>query len=318
MRNTGQIRPPTDPFEFTWRVRRQGPTWVRARRWLDQPEIASPPPPGDASEDARARHFFETERAKPVLCLTDGVPSGEPVGRVKVYKPMSGPGMFLTFAETEPTEKGILSFANRFGTLLGTEGDLIRLADADHDGQRPVFYGEPAALWHDEIIAMREAVRLWEALRSADPAGLTALIRWEGKRAVRYTGRDITETIAGSRLDPELGKRFTQGDVRKPGQVYLQRLANEHVRGQASPRLLFDRHFSEMALYVVPHTLLGALWLQFIKAVDGNRIYRRCVARGCRQWFEIGPDAKRKTAVTCSAACRVRMSRDRRSASPST
>ena len=37
-------------------------------------------------------------------------------------------------------------------------------------------------------------------------------------------------------------------------------------------------------LKLVPGSLLGGLWLQFARAIEGNRVYREC--RECGRWFE--------------------------------
>ena len=300
MRHPPRIRLPSDPFEFVWRVRKAGHAWVSARPF-GQYESSGP-----KRGKSKQGHAFEEEAARPVRCLTNDVPPGREIGPVKVYKPLSHPALFLDFAETEPTEAGVLVFANKWGMLLGAHGDLIKLAEPDANGEHAVVPGEQGGLWHDEILAMREARDLWGAVRDPSPNALKGLVGWESHR-VAYVRGAFKATIVDERAQPDLWARLARDDLRKPAQLYLQRLANDHMHGHASPALLFDRHLVQMGLYVVPHTMLGALWLQFLRAVDGDRTYRRC--RACRRWCEVGSEAKRMNSWCCRATCRMRLTR---------
>ena len=52
------------------------------------------------------------------MCLTDGRPIGTAGLHVKEYQPLVAfPGLFRVFADTEPTQDGIKTFADRFGPL---------------------------------------------------------------------------------------------------------------------------------------------------------------------------------------------------------
>lgn len=97
------------------------------------------------------------------------------------------PGLFLAFADLEPTEDAIQTFANQYGCLSEWRSD-----------------------WEAEILAMREAVATWHKLRSgeedqrgmvrlayhlADRAGwknVTVQPRWEGRTLeCRITLREL-------------------------------------------------------------------------------------------------------------------------------
>jgi hypothetical protein len=59
---------------------------------------------------------------------------------------------------------------------------------------------------------------------------------------------------------------------------------------------------------VSPRTLLGALWLQFARAVDGGFKYITCEA--CGAWIEVAPtDGRRQRRRFCRDTCRVNWSR---------
>ncbi len=65
-----------------------------------------------------------------------------------------------------------------------------------------------------------------------------------------------------------------------------------------------------LALKIIAPTLLGALWLQFMLAVDGQKQYRACAT--CGQFFELDPAVARTNRRYCSDACKSRAYRARR------
>ena len=64
-----------------------------------------------------------------------------------------------------------------------------------------------------------------------------------------------------------------------------------------------------MSLYFVPNSLVGALWLQFARAVDGRKKYERCGE--CKTWFEVSLDAARTNRRYCKDPCRFKAYRRR-------
>jgi hypothetical protein len=63
-------------------------------------------------------------------------------------------------------------------------------------------------------------------------------------------------------------------------------------------------------LVVEPVDLLSALWLQFARAVDGNRTYKRCERVGCSEWFELTPSVSRSDRQYCSDSCKAKAWRE--------
>jgi len=64
-----------------------------------------------------------------------------------------------------------------------------------------------------------------------------------------------------------------------------------------------------LGVRIVPADLLGALWLQLARAIEGDKQYRKCEYRDCGKWFEIskGGDTagKRADAQYCEPRCRA-------------
>ncbi len=248
--------------------------------------------------------------------LTDGVPIGQ-LQDLTYYAPLqSEPALFKTFANLEPTEDGILEFANKYGDL-GAATETIILGNS-------LGRGERIDLWTREVEAMREAVNLREAAMRGDLAYLRTRIVWDedGKR-VRYQapgGRGgsviAMKTDLPDRFNTRMGN-LIPGDPVLPALLYVQEQVNERLAAHAAARLLWgDRWLrgkrkSWFHLHVVPKNLLGAMWLQLAAAVEGKREYRQCAAPGCNRWFELKPDTNRPDKIYCSDACKSRAWRAR-------
>jgi hypothetical protein len=89
----------------------------------------------------------------------------------------------------------------------------------------------------------------------------------------------------------------------------MQNLINEHLHHRASPRLLWEQSRDRLGLYIVPEGLIGALWLQFARAVERDARFRQCPE--CTTWFEVAPGRGRTDKQFCSNACRTKAYRKR-------
>jgi hypothetical protein len=190
-------------------------------------------------------------------------------------------------------------------------------------------------------------VDLWSAVREAesgDGVSLARCVQWPHKNLVYYdshpdlpipppyaqlfglrpaprsarvaaairdddTRRSIA-VIASARSNPGWLKLFRVGDGLMPAKYYLQKTVNEHLRIGVSPQLLWtvrrDRPHV-LALFFVPQSLIGLMWLQLAQAVNGNKQYRQCLA--CKTWMLISRETagKRSSRSTCSNACRMKV-----------
>jgi hypothetical protein len=115
--------------------------------------------------------------------------------------------------------------------------------------------------------------------------------------------------IADERLDQEILARFVPGHPIGPALHCMQGLINEHLHHRASPSLLWETNRDRLGLYIVPDGLIGALWLQFARAVERDARFRQCLE--CTTWFEIAPGRGRTDKQFCSTACRTRAYRNR-------
>jgi hypothetical protein len=200
------------------------------------------------------------------------------------YEPLEEfSGLFRTFAQTSPTQEGILEFANKYGNLGDVFDVLERMQEPPEPPeecktpeQRAEWMLEedkkwrmidPLGTWTRAIERMRPAVRLWDKAQAGEAGNL----------AIREVRAIVNDELGIDR-------------------VYVA--------------LEEDRKLGGLALQVKPRSLLAALWLQFARAVAGNKQYRAC--RTCGQPYELDPKIARKSRQYCSEACRSRAYRGRK------
>ena len=291
---------PDVPLQFPWQVAQGGYHWVDSHSFGESPQCRYP-------------------------CLTHGRPIGAGAFRVMRYQPLSTfSGLFRVFADIEASRGGIKAFADRFGLLGGSIAMTIPLYDQLSAQDAPVGSGEPLAAWSDQILMMRFAIDLWEAARTGDVGRLERVISWtEDGSGVRVDShpevpdRHLAEApswrehalIAHTVLGDDVLGPFIQGDLVRPALYHVQRKINGQLKGRASPRLLWDAGRERLGLYIVPDGLIGALWLQFARAVERDSQFRQCAE--CGIWFELARGTARSDKLYCSTPCRTKAYRKR-------
>lgn len=293
---------PDIPLQFPWQVAEGGYRWVESH-------------PQPTTDRRQGRRPF----------LTHGRPIGAGGFRVMQYLPLSAfSGLFRVFADTEPDRDGIKAFADRFGPLGPDIAKQIPLYDQPNAKGVPLGTGEALADWSNEILMMRFAIDIWEAARNGDAGRLERVISWtedgSGIQILSHPelpkgqlpeapARVERAWIAGTHLGDDVLERFVPGDLVKPALHYVQSTINRQLGGRASPRLLWDAKRERLGLYIVPDGLIGALWLQFARAVERDSRFRQCAE--CGIWFELAPGTARADKLYCSTPCRTRAYRKR-------
>jgi hypothetical protein len=271
------------------------------------------------------RFFTEEELGEHGLTGDVLVPQSD---AVREYVPLAVPKLFRDFGECRIRHDDIVRFADRYG-LLGVEvwlnlcGVEDRIANSLSKSPR----GEWVALWQNEILAMRTAIRVWDALSS----GLVSPVQiWfvPGQRFPWQSGfPSSADSIPGDAVmclpgaDDDLGSFYHLTDIvaedtplRGPvldspeaAHRLLIRQINHRIRSHCAPYLeqWTSRPLSAL-LRVSPTNLLGALWWQFARAVTGEASYRQC--KVCLQWIELstGDHGFRIDREFCSNECKYK------------
>ena len=108
--------------------------------------------------------------------------------------------------------------------------------------------------------------------------------------------------------DDVLG-RFVRGDLVKPALHYVQSTINEHLENRLGRDCSGTPSGRGSACTSSPDGLIGALWLQFARAVERDSQFRQCAE--CGTWFELAPGTARADKLYCSTPCRTKAYRKR-------
>lgn len=276
-------RPNDDLFAddlFRWTVAHIGYRWVRSR----------------IHRDRNARWQL----------LTENTEWGNEIEE-KRYSPLCVPELFERLARTEPTDEGILTFANQFG-LLGVE-QPIDLLDTEGD----IRYGETFHDWESKIRAIRIAVSLWRVVQN-DQAALRDHFTWrsDGKlHGWEFVWKEKDSYGKLRHFIPSGPRTRATDDITRAAKIVIGRMADEVLLDQCATRLLWSQAQNKLVVRIVPKSLLGAAWWQFSRAVVGEIKYKTCKA--CPKPMEISLDgiSHYKNREFCSSACKQRFYREK-------
>jgi len=226
------------------------------------------------------------------------------------------PILFRRFIALEPTEDAILGFAQRCGML--TSGTLIHRSVSSDVGE--VRLAEPLALWRAEIVAMRSMVEVWDAVQESKPERLLQLVKMKNRRRPEGTSywvsykesRRLYTVLRPARVG------IARSNIGWRALFLVQKVVNERLTDHTAPLLsttadhtpLRKGKGDRLRMDVSPLNLLGALWLQFARGIEGDREYRCCAA--CGEWLEIAPGSYTKRVRFCRPVCRVNFHRRKR------
>ena len=73
---------------------------------------------------------------------------------------------------------------------------------------------------------------------------------------------------------------------------------------------MLDDNTDKLNLKMKPNSLIGALWLQCMMALNNNKAYATCSS--CRKWFEVPQNVLNKGKKYCSDACKSKAYRTRK------
>ena len=286
-------------YEFVWPVARGGHKWITGVTLFEDMRHSGDATNGDKGEN-RATGWLPRPFLMPITMNDEEVRATYPLRELKGR-------LHREFARTPPTLEGIKKFADEFG-LLG--GDIGETPVVDVGGPHsPIGPGEGFSDWAVEISRMAEAVEFWDLARKNDTKRLSDLIHWREdsvalKLAIGY------RRIAASNFRTDLFEQVQPGDLVEPAMFVVQEIVNDHLsnKARAGPRLLWDVKQRTLSQRVTPRALIGAIWLDFLLAIDGNTDYRPCLR--CDAPFPVTPKGQRRKF--CSDRCRVAHHRKKR------
>jgi hypothetical protein len=219
------------------------------------------------------------------------------------------PVLFRQFADIKTADDALM-FANAWGGL-GYDACWAMAAPPGAWGEARADWAEPVDLWLRESAMLSDAVRLWDVIRSGDA----------GAMRERIFEADVWRVELGARLPPArpvpaddfLGQQSSTWDVEIPAEfardpamackMALMEVIDIGLQGRVD--LKFDP--GEAKSQVMPISLAGAIWAQFLFAVEGRKDVTRCAA--CDTWMDAGVGKGGKAKKYCSNKCKQRIHR---------
>lgn len=253
--------------------------------------------------------------------------------------PLSTPTLHRKFGELEPEAGPIIKFANKYG-LLGFPVSLYTIGVKDRrgkihaidrmksgDGERVIVRageGESLRRWQREIATMAVWLGIWDLITQSNAGKLGHIIKWphrdrvvldvalrreRGTFEVFPSGKDdppyLYQVVADIRFEAEWAfKRWRMGDVIEPAQYALHCKINEKLKERVYLHLAWP-HFESLEPFMMPKSLLSAMWLMFMWEVIGATAALRCPV--CGDWVRRS-NASQKT---CSLACKQQKYRNK-------
>jgi hypothetical protein len=263
--------------------------------------------------------------------LVGGGPVRDALKIKRIYDPLSESLIWIQFAELAPTEAALLQFAQQYGRLGGRlERQLtgflrlprdfipepLEFPDPDAPGSWVEFLGESVDDWITEIKKIKPLFEFWKLLRSGDSLKLADKIK------VRKINRRQQLHFLGD-FAP-IGDGFTERvlidddwwypawkkqDWETLTRMFLHEQVTQELHGLVTARMIWDYKMNRSSLVIAPSSLLGVVWLQFARALEGEErgtIFRQCA--NCGKWLDIrsGERADRKY---CDDNCRKKKSK---------
>ena len=221
------------------------------------------------------------------------LPSPESEGFTKWEPLKDEPGLFFEFATVEPTEEGILEFANRYGPLANSYDYPKR-----RKGQFWVYYGDSLEFWISELDCMATVVGLWIALEKNDTAALARVIEWSeddnGFKTVTVKTDTYSLLLIHEKRTPAIFQRLTPGDLRLPARWFIVWWVNIKLRDDSVDLSLgIEDSNLEFVSFLLPKSLLSVMWLQFHNAVIGRNKFKQCPI--CHEWEDVTNKSSRWT-----------------------
>lgn len=249
------------------------------------------------------------------------------------YRPLkSEPALFRTFASLRDAEDVFATFAGRYGDLydgdhLVRDGKVLSQDDGLDEGPGFDGVGNTFAVWKAHRGLLAFALRLWDALnegRARDVIGTDLVLKATPDDDIDDPARRLPMRIQGRIGEllvdlgahpsaiPALGGAYSwlgyASKTSSPEAIVRSALATLITEMCGSVDVAMEVSSAQpggLRLTFEVSSLIGAMWLQFALAVDGNREYRSCPV--CGEWWD--STETRSDRQTCSDRCRKRRHR---------
>jgi hypothetical protein len=257
--------------------------------------------------------------------LVAGTSSFSIEGFKRVFNPLRIPDLWIKFAQLEPNNESIVSFASEFGRLGGKaertvtfhnlkfpQGFLAAIG-RDYTEDFSALEVDSIEVWMSELRKIKRLFKLWELLEDEEYIKLSEAIKADSEYSLLYT-QDKSLRL-DLMLHPDMWKSPLNNDVRARTKALLHQEVGRELRGTMTSRLIWDNTSHSSKIVFSVESLLEAIWLQFAQALEGNSVFHRCEA--CGTWLAIRK-GERTDRRFCNknSTCRARVSAKRKNENP--
>jgi hypothetical protein len=218
--------------------------------------------------------------------------------------------------------KGWLDFTNKFG-MIGHEPALHQWHMSGRDKRWFVCSVEHEGEWHHLTNVLSKIYQDYPAIKKRDSKHLFKIIDWESDDIVR---QDRGRMIGGAKIQPAIAMRgkysvnahyfehMKRPDVFVPAAFALRDAVNRYMEKSLSLEISFDSKTLDFTSSLSYGSLGSALVAEAVEFMAGHFEARQCTV--CGSWFRMGSGQMRRDRLFCSAACKMRDYRTRKSSNP--
>ncbi|MBP2643285.1 MAG: hypothetical protein H6Q67_1172 [Firmicutes bacterium] len=191
----------------------------------------------------------------------------------------------------EPSDKNIITFANKYGLLLPDESIMIPPnSKVDNDTYSP---GETIEFWMKQIRLMKTALTYWQYYRREDIQSLKNVISKQND-TIKYSfessyfslWKKFHKQDIQDRDDTLNFDKLKEDDLFLLAKFFVQQEINDQCKEYpVEPCLLFDKEDNSLKQYYRPSSLISLLWFQFFRYVSGEQKIKECPI--CRKWYDV-------------------------------
>lgn len=203
----------------------------------------------------------------------------------------------------------VTSAGERWLTDFLTIGRRFRIRQRSYDPRAVSYLHQHFADLEPVEAAIRDFANRWGNLRAPTyGAGRSLKIRGRKGAFFGVSLIDWTSQIAAVRgaLDGTLKNATT--------------IINANLRDETTAALLPNPDRTGRAIFIVPRSLIGSIWLQTAQTLAGDHEHRKCQAPRCDNWFTVDPhrrgNAQRQRYCSVNCARRAQRAEKRKGTRP--
>jgi hypothetical protein len=173
--------------------------------------------------------------------------------------------------------------------------------------------------WHRLTKVLSKIYNDYPAIRKKNTSYLSSVIKWESDNVVR---EDRGLKIGRAKISPAIAMRgkysrnahyfeyMKRPDVLTPAAFVIRDDVNRYLEKSLSLELSFDPKTFEFTSSLRYGSLGAALVVEAVEFMAGHFEAKQCAV--CGSWFRTGANQMRKDRIFCSAACKMRDYRSRK------